>query len=980
MFLRTLPLVGLLFVSTALLTATAPAQQVSKRPAWNASRIKGQPTPPEPYSVKPAFPGVRFTKPTSLEEMPGGKRLLVTEMAGRILTIRKADDVDQADLALDLKSMLPKEQAEKRVSLFSAVLHPKFAENRTLLVCYVHPAGGGHTRVSRLRMKNTDPPVVDASSEQVLIRWPSGGHNGGCMRFGTDGYLYISTGDGFGPNPPDKRNTGQDVSDLLGSVLRIDIDRHDNGKPYAIPSDNPFVDLDGARAEIWAYGLRNPWKFGIDRQSGEIYVADNGWESWEMVHRIQRGGNCGWPIMEGRALLRAEVKRGPTPIIPPVKDHAHTEANSVIGGPVYRGEFFKDLNGSFVYGDYITGTIWALRSDGGNNFSHRTLVDTNLRIVDFAEGGEGELYVLDYDFDGRIYQLVPSGLKDTSADFPRRLSETGLFKSLENLQPEAGVIPYRVRAPRWLDGARSQRFIAIPGVASTSLSDHQGAAYPAGTVLVKHLWFGRPGAKPIPVETQILHYEQDQWRPYSYLWDKDGKDALLVDSIGADRALRIPNPVAPERPRERTWHVGAQNECKLCHNVGSNFVLGFNAPQLDFPKRPAGQLDWLAAKGVIDSVPKMADNDPRRLVNPHDVEQPLDDRARSYLHVNCASCHHPRGNAIVSFYLRRDMPFDQLNTNKRTGIGTFGMRDAKLLTPGDPYRSVISYRMSKLGYARMPYIGSRVVDSRGVALVMNWIRSLERDRANPPSALVTKGTVDAEALERVRQNGDDEQQRDAAIRQLLQTTEGSLALIEQMHAKTIEPKLIRRVVAFGAKSGGDIAGLFDHFLPESRRRARLGPNIQPQTVLKVEGDAGRGRLIFFSDSARCRNCHQLDQAKESVGPTLTEIANKYPRRGELLQHVLQPSLKIEEKFATYAIVTNTGRVHTGLLLEKTDKAVVLKSAEKRIIRILVTDIDELRKSDRSLMPEKILSDLTAQQAADLIAFLLSLRTGDKATD
>ena len=133
--------------------------------------------------------------------------------------------------------------------------------------------------------------------------------------------LYISTGDGSGPNPPDGRTAAQDVSNLFGCVLRIDIRKKADGKNYTVPSDNPFVDLDGARPEIWAYGLRNPWKFGVDRKTGDIFAADNGWESWEMVHRIVRGGNCGWPIMEGRAVLRSEVTQGPTPIRPPVKDH-----------------------------------------------------------------------------------------------------------------------------------------------------------------------------------------------------------------------------------------------------------------------------------------------------------------------------------------------------------------------------------------------------------------------------------------------------------------------------------------------------------------------------------------------------------------------------------------------------------------------------------------------------------------------------------
>ncbi len=970
--LAVLPLLLLMALAPASLTRAQ--QKRGARPPWKSSRIKGSPTAPEPYQIHSSFPAVKFTKPTSLAEMPDGRRILVTEMAGKVLTIRKSKDVAKADLALDLAELLPDDLAGQELSLFSAALHPKFQDNRTLFVCYVHPGDGKHTRVSRFTVPNSEPPTIDGDSEQVVIAWPAGGHNAGCLRFGKDGYLYISTGDGFGPNPPDKLNTAQDVSDLRGALLRIDVDQRAGATAYAIPQDNPFVDRAGARGEIWAYGLRNPWKFGVDRVNGEIFAADNGWESWEMIHRIERGGNCGWPIMEGRALLRTEVVRGPTPIIAPVKDHPHTEANSVIGGPIYRGDRLEDLAGSFVYGDYITGTIWALKTDGSDDYSHRTLLDTDLRIVDFAEGSDGELYVLDYDLTGQIYELSPSREEDTSADFPRLLSDTGLFKSLKDLQPEDGVVPYRVKASRWDDGARARRWVALPGDSQITLArDKQRGDYPEGAVLVKHLEFGKRGQQPKPVETQILHHERGQWRPYSYLWDDAGADARLVPGNGANQPLRIPNAAAPKGFTERTWRVGAQNECKLCHNAGSNYVLGFMPHQLDLPGQPLGQLERLARRRVLAKTPEIPPGDSGRLVNPHDSSQSLEDRARSYLHVNCSSCHHPGGNAIVSFYLRRDMPLEKLNTNKGTGIGAFGIDHAKLLTPGDPYRSVITYRMSKLGYARMPYIGSQVVDSRGVALVNGWIRSLASDAKNPLSAPAKDGTADATALDALSRDGATKEERQRAIELLLKTTEGSLALVDRMHRRSLDRETMRTAVKLGSKARGNVSGLFDHFLPESRRRVRLGPAPAPETILQRKGSEQRGRLIFFSDAARCRNCHQINDANLSVGPTLEAIAKQYPRRSELLQHVLQPSLKIEDKFATHMVLKNDGRLFTGLLQQKTDKHVVLRTAEGKTVAIANEDIDEMRKSTKSLMPDNIVSDLTPQEASDLVAFIQSLQ-------
>ncbi|MDA1018468.1 MAG: PQQ-dependent sugar dehydrogenase, partial [Planctomycetota bacterium] len=802
---------------------------------------------------------------------------------------------------------------------------------------------------------------------------------------------YISTGDGSGPNPPDGLTAAQDVSNLFGAVLRIDVNGKSGDRNYGIPDDNPFVNLDGARPEIWAYGLRNPWKFGVDSKSGEIFAADNGWESWEMVHRIVRGGNCGWPIMEGRAVLRSEVKRGPTSIRPPVKDHPHSEANSVIGGPVYRGRKLKELDGTFVYGDYITGTIWGLKSDGDASYSHSTLVDTDQRITAFAEGSQGELFVLDYDFTGQIYELLPSGLTDTSADFPRRLSRTGLFVSEKsgafaasgNLEPAAGVVDFDVIVKRWMDDAVADRFVAIPGngVVTLSTDSSKPAAYPNGTVFVKHIRMPQDGAASIRLETQLLHLDHGQWHPHSYLWNEAGTDAELVDPIGAARPLRFKRD---GEIVERTWHASAVNECRLCHNAGSGFVLGFVPNQLNHDTshpQHDNLLAVLASRGVTSTTPAVADDHAARLVDPFETSNDLNDRARSYLHANCSMCHHPGGNAIVSFYLRRDLPFDQLRTNKGTGIGTFGQRNAKLVVPGDPYRSVLMYRMSKLGYSRMPYIGSRVIDGRGVALIHDWIRSLTGERGKLDSAPLHKDSQEAISLRELSKASGSRQQRDAAIRKLTESTEGSLALVTRMHA--LHPGIPEQAFSEADRQSAiqigyqanrsDIRGLFETFIPESKRRATLGPNIKPETILSLTGDADRGRLIFFSDGARCRICHDVNDASKSTGTTLAEIARKYPRRSELLQHVLQPSLKVDDKYATYVVITTKGRIHTGLLASRTETEVVLRLAsEKRLVSIAMTDIDEMTRSPISLMPERILMDLTAQEAADLLQFIQSV--------
>jgi putative heme-binding domain-containing protein len=968
-------------------TARGEVKAQSPRPAWTTSKLRGQPVPPEPYRIESKFPKLKFQKPTSVEQLPGTQRLLVTEMGGRVYTIPRDSQVTTPDLAFDLVTLLPADAPRKSVSLFDAEPHPQFAQNRQIFLCYVHPGDGGHTRVSRFTLDASQSPRLVSGSEQVIITWPSGGHNAGCLEFGKDGYLYASTGDGSGPNPPDGLTTGQTVDDLLGAVLRIDVDHASNGRQYSVPADNPFVELAGARPEIWSYGLRNPFKFGVDPKTGDVFVADNGWETWEMIHKLSRGSNCGWPVMEGRVALRSEVAVGPTPIVPPVKDHPHTEANSVIGGPVYRGSKLPQLDGAFVYGDYITGTLWAIRPDREGSYTCDTLLDTDLRIVGFTQTTDGEMLVLDYDFTGQIYELLPSNVEDLSASFPRRLSETGLFASVERLEPAPGVVPYSVRAARWDDGASAKRWIAIPGDATVRLASVPDGepSFPEGTVLVKHLeWPVGAGQPAIRLETQLLHLERGVWRPYSYLWDELNRDATLVDSTGAARTLpAIPAANGVAAIPERTWHVNATNECKLCHNAGPKFVLGFTLAQLDRPdgvssssSPTSSQLARLTSQRVIAGAESLAASDPARLVDPHDATQSLDDRARSYLHANCAMCHHPGGNAIVSFYLRRDLPFDKLNTNKGTGIGTFGMRDAKLIVPGDPYRSVLMYRMSKLGYARMPYIGSRVVDGQGVALIDQWIRSLPHEASQKLSDPATASSSTAMSLARLAEAGKSAAStsgdREQAIAELVKTTEGSLALIALLHRRSLTPTDTEKAISVGSAAPSDIRGLFETFVPEGKRRATLGANFDPRLVLDRTGDRERGKLIFFSDGARCRNCHELDDREKSLGPTLREIVKKYPKADELLRHVVQPSLKIDEPFAAYTVVVDDGRVLTGLAIEQSDKQVVLKTAERQLVRIPRDSIEEMRRSEKSLMPDRVLGDLTAQEAADLFAYLRSI--------
>ena len=250
---------------------------------------------------------------------------------------------DYDDALQTFQKVLNKEPANSPVKGFEALygleFHPRFAENRYCYVCYVVRGADGSqqipdgTRVSRFRVTEENPPRAIPESEQVVIQWLQGGHNGGCLKFGPDGMLYISTGDGSSAFPPDELNAGQDVSNLLSSVLRIDVDHPAEGRHYSIPSDNPFVSLPGARGEIWCYGLRNPWKMSFDRATGDLWVGDVGWELWELVFHVERGGNYGWSVMEGPQSVHVDRRIGPTPILPPALSIPHTDGVSITVTP-----------------------------------------------------------------------------------------------------------------------------------------------------------------------------------------------------------------------------------------------------------------------------------------------------------------------------------------------------------------------------------------------------------------------------------------------------------------------------------------------------------------------------------------------------------------------------------------------------------------------------------------------------------------------
>jgi putative heme-binding domain-containing protein len=997
-------------IALCLPAGSEPPRGLPRRTPWTTSRIKGTPDPPHPYRIELAFPKLTFKNPLLLTRGPGTDRLFIAEQAGKIFSFRNDDRCEKADLFLDLTKDIhswdPKGKVKGIDAVYGLAFHPNFEKNRYCYICYVLnsktdpeqvPDG---SRVSRFRVTNTDPPRCDPASEKIILTWLAGGHNGGDLHFGPDGYLYISTGDGSSPNPPDALDTGQNLTDLLSCILRIDVDHEANGRPYTVPTDNPFVKVPKACPEIWAYGFRNPWRMGFDRVTGDLWVGDVGWEKWEMIYRVQRGGNYGWSVMEGPQPVRPGSKRGPTPILPPNLAFPHTEAASITGGYVYRGKRLKDLVGVYICGDWVTRKLWGTRFDGDKVVWHKELAQGTQRVVAFGEDHAGELSFVNYDDAGSIHRLVPNEkAQEQRADFPRKLSETGLFRSVKEHQPAPGVVPFSINAAQWIDGASAERLVALPGSEPVRLYDNpvsvpgaffSGAVFlPKDGVLAKTITLelerGNPRSRR-RLETQVLHYDGETWHGYSYKWNDAQTDADLVPAGGADERFTVIDPESPGGKRRQTWHFASRGECLTCHNPWTGFALGFNLAQLngdhDYCGMVANQLRAFKDAGLVTllhheenaegtAATPLAETAAPRLTDPGDAKAKLAERARAYLHVNCSHCHQFGAGGTADIELRHTIPLDKTKiVDVRPVQGTFGMADARIVAPGDPYRSVLFYRMAKLGPGRMPHISSEVADERGLRLIHDWIRALP----------IHNGAGGVSPLSESRLRGltspaqTHAKERAETIRQLLSTTSSALMLAQALAEKHVPDSVSSEVLAAAASSSdGQVRDLFERFLPDEQRVKRLGTIIRPEPILSLKGDTARGRELFLkSAELQCINCHRVGSTGSTLGPDLSEIGKKLTR-AQILESILEPSKTIEPKYASYVLETSDGQIHTGVLAARNDREVVLRVIGDREVRVPAGRVASLIAQRTSLMPEQLLRDVTAEQAADLLEFLASLR-------
>jgi glucose/arabinose dehydrogenase len=347
----------------------------------------------------------------------GTNRIFVVSQFGSVHVWPNDAQANEMKTFLDIRNRVQYHDNENEEGLLGLAFHPRYRQNGEFFVYYTQkrrrPNEPHLSIISRFRVSRDDPNRGDADSEEVImrIRQPYWNHNGGTIVFGPDGYLYIGLGDGGARDDP--HGNGQNLTTLLGSILRIDVDHKDDGREYAIPKDNPFADRGReARGEIWACGIRNVWRIAFDRQTGELWAGDVGQDTWEEIDIVRRGGNYGWNLREGMHPAMPKDTRAPQgspprpDLIEPIWEYHHDVGKSITGGHVYRGRQVPQLEGAYLYGDYVTGQIWALWYDRKQRqvTANREIQPKGTPLMSFGEDDEGEVYFVTQE--GGIYKFA----------------------------------------------------------------------------------------------------------------------------------------------------------------------------------------------------------------------------------------------------------------------------------------------------------------------------------------------------------------------------------------------------------------------------------------------------------------------------------------------------------------------------------------------------------------------------------------------
>jgi glucose/arabinose dehydrogenase/mono/diheme cytochrome c family protein len=602
--------------------------------------------------------------------------------------------------------------------LVGVALHPDFPRTPHLFVLYVAKSPYTHHVLSRFTLRGD---IADPASEQILLEGDNqglltskqpAGHQGGPLRFGPDGKLYIALGEQSTGQP------AQQLDRLQGKILRLNADG-------SIPADNPFhAQTSGKYRAIWAYGLRNPYGLAFQPETGRLFATDVGQNAFDEVNEIVRGANYGWPAAEG--LASNPAYKNPLYAYPPAIGRSVVGAAfhpRLAGSPAGATAFPELWRGKFFFADWKANWIKVLDPDAPQD------VTTFARGLDgpvaLEFGGDGALYVLNRATiwrDGKAWRpdtgsLVRIRFTGTrsatgpSTELPPTLADTKLFTKLNPLTPMADFVEVKLTAAPWLPGVTARRWLSLPVATRLVVAPDGELEFPAGSVLVQHHVVTRTGAA---LETQVLRFAGSgpharMAQAVAYRWTGDPSVATAVrESVIAS----LPGDEG------RRWLFPAAEATLKLDAGAAGFSLPVSLRQLD-----DAQLRLWAARGWLD--PRYAAGPHRRLVALDDARASLDARVRSYLDANCAGCHRPGGVARSQFDARLDTPLERTGlVNAEPVGGDLGVSGARLVVPGAPDKSILVLRLIDGGPFRMPPFGVHHEPAPVVPLLEAWIRTM----------------------------------------------------------------------------------------------------------------------------------------------------------------------------------------------------------------------------------------------------------------
>jgi uncharacterized repeat protein (TIGR03806 family) len=727
------------------------------------------------YKPENYFPELTFVEPIRIVEHPTADELAIVSKDGTIRLVPNVPGATNATMLLDLSSTIQAKLGVGEGGIGGFIFHPEFDQPTSPNRGYVYvwyrwsPDGGsssnptvdGYHRLSRFEL--ADGAIqIDITTEVILIQqfdreqW----HIGGAMFFGLDGFLYLSIGDEG--NCCDRLESTQKIDGgFFSGILRIDVNQDPilshpirrqpenvgippSGWPnsfsqnYYVPNNNPFVDTQGgALEEFYAIGLRHPWTMHLDDATGNIWAADVGQITAEEVNVIQKGGNYQWAYLEG---TYPGVITKPQSIIgteySPIFEYDRSMGQAVIGAGLYRGSLHPQLNGKYLFSDFISGKLWTIE---GSTPANAIVANIGEVPAGFPLGINS--YLLDRH--GRILMAQTAGgmspggtIQELSTDSipnpepPPLLSQTNAFSDLNQLNVHEGCLPYDLNEPFWSDGAIKSRWICLPNDGSHDTPDEQIIfsenaewSYPVGTVYIKHFELLLDQADPtsnLRLETRFMVHATDGWYAVTYRWFNDQTDAELLIT-GADQSYSVNRG---EGPVEQIWRFPSRSECLQCHSTNAGSALGVNTRQLNgnfiYPLANANQLETWDHLGMFNQSFTLGQIESFQKSYAHDdLSASIEDRARSYLDSNCGYCHRPSG-VRANFDARSTTPLSQQGLLFGQVIEHFGSGD-KVFFPNDPSRSVAYLRMNRVGEGAMPPLAKAVIDDSGIAVIEEWL-------------------------------------------------------------------------------------------------------------------------------------------------------------------------------------------------------------------------------------------------------------------